>query len=452
MTKRAHIMVGDGNPNIGLRMVKTLEDAGYGAFQASDQAAILSLAASQQPELILLGRFPEPGDVLDIAAALKGDPATADIPVMLFDAIKSPETRHAAVSLKLADLVEEGTREDALLLRLSSVLRLSTLMQALKRRAETCNSFGERISLDFSLRDSDMRGRRLLLVSESSEYQADLLTALLREGFDAVIEQSPYRAADRLGDEDFEVVIITATLYDDREKVRYLLAHIRSNPALFRVPSLVVKEEGILPDEKAFYAQGADIVIPHDRDYGAMTAAVAMLLNRRALRERLITPIDGMLSAATADEASADVYSNRFLCQHLDREIAVAEDRQIPLTLVVIGIPTVARIVEEYGKDDADVLTRQAASWITGMVRRSDLVGRLGTASFAILMPFTDLEAAKTAAFRIAGILEKSEFHLSPEVMKAITILVDVIVEPYQPGDTAEALLDRAQEQLISSK
>ena len=70
------------------------------------------------------------------------------------------------------------------------------------------------------------------------------------------------------------------------------------------------------------------------------------------------------------------------------------------------------------------------------MVRLSDMIGRLGPSTFGILMPFTRDPEARKAAFRITGILQKSEFDLGDDVTRDISILVDAGIVEFKPGET----------------
>lgn len=80
------------------------------------------------------------------------------------------------------------------------------------------------------------------------------------------------------------------------------------------------------------------------------------------------------------------------------------------------------------------------------MVKVSDAVGRLGAYQFGIIMPATPEKEANQVAFRIAGILQNSEFALGEDVMEAIHVLVDCGVSTIQPYDTPKKMLTRARQ------
>ncbi len=62
-------------------------------------------------------------------------------------------------------------------------------------------------------------------------------------------------------------------------------------------------------------------------------------------------------------------------------------------------MPTLPRIREEFGEENAEILAHQLADWITGMTRIEDTVARVGPDAFAILLPETpEHEANRVAA------------------------------------------------------
>ncbi len=80
------IMVVDDDPDI-VTIVKTiLEVKGYVVQSAFSGQEVLSLLQEQKPDLIFLDVMMPPMDGLEVLTRLKGNPATASIPVILLTA------------------------------------------------------------------------------------------------------------------------------------------------------------------------------------------------------------------------------------------------------------------------------------------------------------------------------------------------------------------------------
>ena len=445
MPQSAHIVLAERNDDILKERVSALSSNGFSAHGVSDPDGFVDQVKEQQPDIVIVGRFK--GDTaLDMVEALKADPETAPIPVMLTGARGEQTIRDRAVDLRTADILEQSkTNPDMILTRLQSIRRLAAMRSELFRRAETCAEHGVQVDLSNVGIYDHAETARLLMVSESSEYQADLYDALLGQGLDAIMEQAPYRAANRLDDNGFDAVVITATLYDDREKVLYLSSHIRNNTRLFNMPMLVVKDEDTDPDEMVLYRGGANVVLPNDKDYSALTTYTLLMVDRRRLWSSVVSPYRELKQGAVMDPDIGAVHSAAFFDAHLEREVKNALARDCHLSLAVVSIPTTVRIEKDYGRENAELLLKQIADWLSGMVKASDAVGRLGAYQFGIIMPATPEKEANQVAYRIAGILQNSEFHLGEEVMEAIHILVDCGVATIEPFDTPKKIMTRAR-------
>lgn len=445
MPQSAHIVIAERNDEILQERVAALNAAGYSAHGVSEPDGFLEIVKEQQPDMVVVGRFKNE-TALDMVETLNTDAEISSIPVLLTGARGQQEIRDRAVDLRVADIIEQPkTDADMILTRLGSIRRLAAMRGELYRRAQTCSDYGVDVDLSGVGVYDHAETAKLLMVSESSEYQADLYDALLGQGLDATMEQAPYRAANRLDDSNYDAVVITATLYDDREKVLYLSSHIRNNTRLFNMPMLVVKDEDTDPHEMVLYRGGANVVLPNDKDYSALTTYTLLMVDRRRLWTSVVSPYRNLLQGPVMDPDIGSVHSAAFFDAHLEREVKHALGRDSHLSLAVVSVPTTVRIEKDYGKENAEMLVSQIANWLSGMVKASDAVGRLGAYQFGIIMPSTPEKEANQVAFRIAGILQNSEFALGEEVMEAIHILVDCGVATIQPYDTPKKMLTRAR-------
>ncbi len=442
----AQILLAERDEELAEKRQAFLIKEGYDVTIQTDPEAVTETAQAKQPDAIILGRF-KGEKSLDTLEALKADPETQGIPVMLIAMRSSEDYRNRAVALRAADILEsDRTSNDMILVRLQGIRRLAAMRSELRLLAETCKEFGVETDLSGVGQYDHAETARLLMVSESSEYQADLYDALLGRKMDAIIEQAPYRAANRLDEQDFDAVVITATLYDDREKVLYLSSHIRNNPRLFNMPMLVVKDEDTDPPEMALYRGGANVVLANNKDYSALTTYTLLMVDRRRLWNSVVAPYRGMRMNGVLDAELGSIHSAAFFEAHLTREIKHAVDRDANLAVAVVSVPTIVRIEKDYGQENAELLMSKIANWLSGMVKASDTVGRLGAYQFGIIMPATPEKEANQVAFRIAGILQNSEFALGEEVMEAIHVIVDCGVATVQPYDTTKKLLQRARQ------
>lgn len=99
-----------------------LEKAGCEVHHAADGARGLSLAASVQPELIVLDiQMPEM-DGYEVAARLQRNPRTAGIPILVVTSYAQAGDRQRALALGAADYLEKPFEPDDFVARVSQLL------------------------------------------------------------------------------------------------------------------------------------------------------------------------------------------------------------------------------------------------------------------------------------------------------------------------------------------
>lgn len=85
------ILIADDEPHIRKLVSFTLGNRGYEVVEASDGGEAVRLAGEVEPDLVLLDVMMPVMTGYDALRALKADPATADIPVVMLSA-KSQKT------------------------------------------------------------------------------------------------------------------------------------------------------------------------------------------------------------------------------------------------------------------------------------------------------------------------------------------------------------------------
>jgi two-component system phosphate regulon response regulator PhoB len=85
------VLLAEDDPDIQLVARLSLRKAGFTVTAVSDGAALLAKVAEDRPDLILLDWMMPEMDGFEACSRLKGDPTTADIPVIFLTA-KSQES------------------------------------------------------------------------------------------------------------------------------------------------------------------------------------------------------------------------------------------------------------------------------------------------------------------------------------------------------------------------
>jgi two-component system, cell cycle response regulator len=120
-------------------------------------------------------------------------------------------------------------------------------------------------------------------------------------------------------------------------------------------------------------------------------------------------------------------------------------------SLLLIDLDHFKAINDEYGHPSGDRVLMSFVDVLQPMLRKSDLLGRIGGEEFAVLMPGTDLEAARAAAERM-----RQTVHLSKVTSldgRTIDVSISIGVAASGPGtrDVSE-VLHAADRRLYAAK
>lgn len=87
------VLVAEDDPSVRLALQFVLEDEGFDVFMATDGEEALALARSESPDVILLDQIMPKMDGKEVLAALRDDPTTRDVHVLVLSGMSrgSPE-------------------------------------------------------------------------------------------------------------------------------------------------------------------------------------------------------------------------------------------------------------------------------------------------------------------------------------------------------------------------
>lgn len=120
-----HVLVVEDEPDIRNLLVLHLEREGFAARTARTGAEVLRQVKTAPPDLILLDLMLPELDGLEVCRRLRGDPATASIPVIMLTARGEEVDRVVGLELGADDYVSKPFSPKELLARIRAVLRRS---------------------------------------------------------------------------------------------------------------------------------------------------------------------------------------------------------------------------------------------------------------------------------------------------------------------------------------
>jgi len=180
----------------------------------------------------------------------------------------------------------------------------------------------------------------------------------------------------------------------------------------------------------------------------ATTLLVSMVYGLSRLRRdvaSLQTQLVGMHKLAHQDTLTG-LPNRRALEGVLVGAIALAERRVQEVAVILFDLDDFKRVNDELGHDAGDLVLRGVAARGESVLRRPDAFGRWGGEEFLVIAPGIDLPGAMRLAERLRDALGGQPYG------KTVRVTASFGVTTYHPGDTAEAIVKRADDALYLAK
>jgi diguanylate cyclase (GGDEF)-like protein len=150
-------------------------------------------------------------------------------------------------------------------------------------------------------------------------------------------------------------------------------------------------------------------------------------------------------------------HNRRYLSVRLVEELARARRDGTRLVCLMLDIDHFKRINDNWGHAAGDTVLREIALRIESQVRASDVAARYGGEEFVVLLPGTDVAAAKLLAERIRTAVSKTPIELANGEVAIITASIGISeVQPSPDADDlktiGDALIARADVALYAAK
>lgn len=140
------------------------------------------------------------------------------------------------------------------------------------------------------------------------------------------------------------------------------------------------------------------------------------------------------------------LYNRRKLLNTLERDIHLARRTDIPLALIFFDIDHFKVINDSFGHDTGDLILREMADLISGLLRKNDLLARYGGEEFIILANNNNIITALLLAEKVRKEVEQHNFPV------AGTVTCSFGVAQLLPDESAESLINRADMAMYAAK
>jgi len=445
MTARV-LVVDDVPANVKLLEAR-LSAEYFDVSTAYNGAEALALCERAECDIVLLDVMMPDMDGFEVCRKLKSNPATHHIPVVMVTALDQPSDRVRGLEAGADDFLTKPVTDVALVSRVRSLARLKMVTDELRMRAVTSREIGIQDPERDAVTETGRNGRILIVDDRKNSYERIVETLSTEHAVD--VQADPAEALFHAAEGNYELVIVSLGL-KDFDGLR-LCSQIRSLERTRNVPILAVSEA----DNNARLIRGLEIGVndylirPIDKN--EMLARVRTQIKKKRYTERLRDNVQMSIEMAITD-ALTGLFNRRYMESHLATLVEQAASRGKPLALLVLDIDYFKAINDGHGHDAGDEVLREFSLRIRKSIRNIDLACRYGGEEFVIVMPETDLAVATMVAERIRRRIATEPFAIQQGGRNLEVTISIGIAAIGTPGDTAAAILKRADTALYRAK
>ena len=428
------LVVDDNQANLKLLQARLSVEYFEVLLAANGQEA-LDICARSQCDVVLLDVMMPGIDGFEVAKRIKSDPATHHIPIIMVTALDQPSDRVKGLEAGADDFLTKPIDDIALIARVRSLARLKMATDEMRMRVATSRQIGVPDPAENAISDTGLNGR--VLVVEDHAPSADRIAA------------DPQDALFRAAEGKFDLMIVSLDL-QNYDALR-LIGQIRSLERTRYLPILLVSES----DQKARLLRaldlGANDYLSRIADKNEISARVKTQVRRRRFTDRLRDNVMQSMELAITDPLTG-LYNRRYMESHAGALVARANERDKPLSLLILDIDHFKSINDTYGHEAGDEVLREFSSRLRSCIRGVDLACRLGGEEFVVVMPDTDLGIASRGAERIRRRIAGETFSIDRGA-RSIEATISIGLSSLNGAeDTPALILKRADEALYRAK
>lgn len=441
------LVVDDVLPNVKLLAAKLTREY-FDVITAYNGPEALELVKRESPDIVLLDVMMPGMDGFEVCSKIRSDPATMHIPVVMVTALSDVSDRVRGLEAGADDFLTKPVNDIALFARVRSLVRLKMMMDEWRLRESTSGQFGV-IERSGTLLSEPYDRARVLVLEDSILDLEKIADTLRRDQDDVVAADTGSRALERALADEFEIVVVSLTLMNE-DGLRFC-SQLRSHERTRQVPILLVVDEGDLNRVAKGLELGANDYVIKPIDRNELLARVRTQVRRKRYQDRLRANYEQSLSMALTDSLTG-VFNRRYVSAHFPRLLERAIDGSKPVSVLMFDIDHFKVVNDTYGHGIGDEVLREVAARASRNLRTFDLVARLGGEEFVVILPDTDADSAVIVAERLRSRIGDHPFDVpSASAMLGVTVSIGVSVGGTL-GDTADALLRRADEALYEAK
>ncbi|MCB1538362.1 MAG: PleD family two-component system response regulator, partial [Alphaproteobacteria bacterium] len=387
-------------------------------------------------------------DGFEVCRAIKADPTTAHIPVVMVTALTDATDRVRGLEAGADDFLSKPVNDVALMARVRSLVRLKMTVDEWRARENTATTLG--VSGESAAMMAQATENANILIVEDQAFEAQKCQeALSRDQHKVFSVTGGLAALERASVTDCDLIIVSLNM--EKEDGLRLCSHLRSNDRTRAVPILMLGQEQDLPKIARGLEIGANDYILRPMDRNELLARVRTQIRRKRFQERLKANYEVSLSMALTDTLTG-LYNRRYLNVHLEKLLNSTGDQRKPIAVLLFDLDKFKSINDTYGHGVGDEVLKTFADRLKTRMRGFDLLARTGGEEFVAVLVDVSLEKACFIAERLRRAVGRRPMPVNtPEGQLTVTTSLGGAYIGTQVVSVEDAL-NRADEQLYKAK
>lgn len=179
--------------------------------------------------------------------------------------------------------------------------------------------------------------------------------------------------------------------------------------------------------------------------YAGYTGLRRRTVQRDRAEQELLRANEMLENLATTD-ALTGISNRRKMLELLELEMGEAARYGTPLSLIFFDIDRFKAINDSLGHETGDLVLKELALLVRGVIRQTDIFGRFGGEEFLILARHDELKPAYDLAEKVRMAIEQHDFAIDETVTCSFGVTL------FRDDDTPQRFIGRADEAMYEAK
>lgn len=247
------------------------------------------------------------------------------------------------------------------------------------------------------MEESLIKKEKILVVDDNPKNIQILANILKGESYEIEFATSAQETLKWIEKEEFDLILLDVMMPDmDGFELCQIL---QKNEKTKEIPIIFLTAKADLEDILKGFEMGAVDYLTKPFNSLELFARIKNHLELKRVKDKL--------KKMAVTDSLTGLFNHGFIYQRLKEEVEKARRYSKNLSIIMFDLDKFKKINDNYGHQFGDKVLKKVSDVIKICVRNIDLIGRYGGEEFLLVLPETDLEAAKLVAERIREQIEK---------------------------------------------